>query len=89
VPIGWGGDRFRVYRTPAGPALVWYVVWDDTRSAERFTWGYGGKLRSTSRKGYRTSLESLQLDGKPANQYVLAPADWAGWDHIPEVSLIR
>jgi hypothetical protein len=89
TPIGWGGDRFRVYRTPGGPALVWYVVWDDTRSAERFTWGYGGKLRATSRKGYRTALETLQLDGKPANQYVLAPAAWARWDHIPEVSLVR
>jgi hypothetical protein len=83
TPIGWGGDRYRVYRTPAGPALVWYVVWDDSRSAERFIWGYGGKLRSTSRSGYRTILESLQLDGKPANVYVLAPAAWDGWDHIP------
>ena len=36
VPIGWGGDRFRVYEAPGGPALVWYVVWDDQRSADRF-----------------------------------------------------
>lgn len=88
-PIGWGGDRYRVYRTPAGPALIWYVVWDEPRSAERFTWGYGGKLRSTSRKGYRTDLGSLDVEGKPANLYVLAPTGWDGWDHIPRVSITR
>jgi hypothetical protein len=86
-PIGWGGDRYRVFSTPAGPALMWYVVWDDTRSAERFTWGYGGKLRSTSREGYRTMLESFELNGKPATRYVLAPISWEGWGEVPNVSL--
>jgi hypothetical protein len=82
-PIGWGGDRYRVYQTPLGPALVWYVVWDDKKSADRFVWGYGGKLRSNVRKGYRTELESLELGGKPAMVYVLAPEAWAGWDQVP------
>jgi hypothetical protein len=88
-PIGWAGDRFRVYQSPAGPALVWYVVWDDTRSADRFTWGYGGKLRSTSLPGYRTLLESLELEGKPAMMYVLAPSAWVGWEEIPKVVVRR
>jgi hypothetical protein len=83
-PIGWGGDRYRVYATPAGPALVWYVVWDDSRSADRFLWGYGGKLRSTARKGYRTVLENLELGGKPATMYVLAPDRWNGWGQVPK-----
>jgi hypothetical protein len=82
-PIGWGGDRYRVYQTPMGPALVWYVVWDDKRSAERFTWGYGGRLRSSSRKGYRTVLESFELEGKPAIRYVLAPEGWTRWGEVP------
>lgn len=82
-PMGWGGDRYRVYATPEGPALIWYVVWDDTRSAERFTWGYGGKLRSTSRPGYRTTVESIELGGKPATMYVLAPTGWTGWAEVP------
>jgi hypothetical protein len=76
-----------VYSTPAGPALVWYLVWDDARSAERFIWGYGGKLRSTTRNGYRTVLENVELGGKPAMRYVLAPAAWKGWDQIPEAVL--
>jgi AcrR family transcriptional regulator len=83
-PLGWAGDRYRVYPSPEGPALVWYVVWDDTRSAERFTWGYGGKLRATSRPGYRTVLESFELEGKPATLYVLAPSAWQGWEEIPK-----
>ena len=88
-PIGWAGDRFRVYQSAMGPALVWYVVWDDTKSADRFTWGYGGKLRSTSLPGYRTLLESFELEGKPATMYVLAPSAWAGWEEIPKVVVRR
>jgi hypothetical protein len=86
-PMGWGGDRYRVFPTPAGPALVWYVVWDDDRSAERFIWGYGGKLRTTAREGYRTVLESFELNKKPAMRYVLAPSAWEGWSDVPDVSL--
>jgi hypothetical protein len=83
-PIGWGGDRYRVYATSSGPALVWYVVWDDTRSSERFLWGYGGKLRSTSHQGYRTVLENFTLDGKPTTLYVLAPEGWSDWGQVPK-----
>ena len=83
-PVGWAGDRYRVFPTPAGPALVWYVVWDDRRASERFTWGYGGKLRSTNREGYRTTLESFELEGKPGTVYVLAPVAWDGWQDIPK-----
>jgi hypothetical protein len=86
-PSGWAGDRYRVLPTATGPALVWYLVWDDKRSADRFTWGYGGKLRATSRTGYRTLLENLELDGKPAMRYVLAPITWNGWDDVPMVRI--
>ena len=89
IPIGWGGDRYRVYSSPGGPALVWYVVWDDNRSADRFTWGYGGRLRATSRPGYRTELETLELDGKPATRYVLAPEGWGGWGKLPRAELVK
>lgn len=89
LPIGWGGDRYRVYRTTEGPALVWYVVWDDTRSAERFLWGYGGKLRETSRPGYRATVENEELEGKPATVYVLAPERWAEWGRIPKAYITR
>jgi hypothetical protein len=86
MPIGWGGDRFRLYRTPEGEALVWYVVWDDERSGERFLRSATG-LRRTSRPGYRAALESIRVGGRSGTRFVLAPASWRGWEHLPEVSL--
>jgi len=85
-PTGWGGDRYRVYRTPAGPALVWYVVWDDRPSAERFV-AAARKLRTTSRPGYRAVLEEVELDGKAAIRYALAPTAWSGWANLPRPAI--
>jgi hypothetical protein len=86
VPIGWGGDRFRLYPTAAGPALVWYVVWDDAASAGRFLRS-AGALRHTARPGYRAALDSLGVDGRPATRYVLAPAEWPRWTDLPAVTV--
>ncbi len=82
VPIGWGGDRFRLYRTPAGEALVWYVVWDDRRSGERFLRSAAG-LRRTPRPGYRATLDSVSVGDRPATRYVLAPRTWSRWETLP------
>jgi len=84
VPLGWGGDRYRIYETPAGPALVWYAVWDDARSADRFLRSAVG-LRRASRPGYRAQVDSLEIDGRPATRYTLAPAGWARWAGLPAV----
>jgi hypothetical protein len=84
VPIGWGGDRYRVYDTSGGPALVWYAVWDDQRSAERFLRSAGPRLQRTGRPGYRVTLDALTVAGRPATRYVLAPAAWARWASVPE-----
>jgi hypothetical protein len=88
-PSGWGGDRYRVYQTPAGPALVWYVVWDDDRSAEQFASTSGGRLRTTGRKGYRAALDHIEVDDRPAMRYVLAPEAWEGWREIPQASVVK
>jgi hypothetical protein len=85
VPIGWGGDRFRVYRTPAGEALVWYVVWDDERSGERFLRSAAG-LRRTSRPGYRAALDSVRVGARPATRFVIAPGSWSRWKNLPAVT---
>ncbi len=84
VPIGWGGDRYRVYDSPAGPALVWYTVWDDSAAATQFLAGTGERLARTGRPGYRAELALLDLDGQPAVRYVLAPDSWKGWKKVPE-----
>ncbi len=85
VPIGWGGDRYRVYDTPGGPALVWYVVWDDQGSADRFVRSAGPGLRHTARAGYRAELDATTIGGRPATRYALAPVGWRRWGAVPEV----
>jgi hypothetical protein len=87
VPIGWGGDRYRLYSTPAGSALIWYAIWDDARAAERFLRAAGPGLRGSARQGFRATVDSLEVEGKPATRYVLAPAGWARWGSLPAVSL--
>ena len=67
-----------------GPALVWYVIWDDARSAERFMRS-AVALRNTARPGYRAAIDSLTVGGRPATRYVLAPEKWGRWRALPEV----
>jgi hypothetical protein len=89
VPIGWGGDRYRVYRSPEGFALIWFVVWDDARASERFLRAAGPGLRGSVRQGYRATVDSLAVEGKPATRYVLAPAAWNRWSSLPTISVTR
>jgi hypothetical protein len=83
VPLGWGGDRYRLYQSPDGPALVWYALWDDVRSADRFMRTAGAGLRRTSRPGYRAALDSVTIDGSPGTRYATAPVGWRGWERMP------
>ncbi len=79
VPIGWGGDRYRLYSTPAGPALLWMTAWDDQRSADRFLANAGARLAARPRAGYRTTVTPLTVQGHPGVRVVIAPIDWSGW----------
>ncbi|HEU5170244.1 MAG TPA: hypothetical protein VFU46_06890 [Gemmatimonadales bacterium] len=85
--LGWGGDRYRVYRGPGGPALVWYVVWDDAPAADEFRAGTGARLAARRRAGWRGSLERVEVDGRAATRYVWARDAWEGWDALPEVEV--
>ena len=89
TPAGWGGDRFRVYETPAGAAMVWYTVWDDAPSRFRFLNGTGQRLESRRRLGYRLELTSLELGGRPATRIVIAPDKWPGWKQPATVEVIQ
>jgi len=85
TPIGWGGDRFRVYRSAAGPALIWYLVWDDEASARRFQGTAGVRLLTAKRPGYRTTVEAVSGGGKPTIRIVIAPDRWERWKRIPQL----
>jgi len=88
VALGWGGDRFRVYETPAGPAMVWYIVWDDAASRFRFLSGTGQRLESRRRLGYRLELSALNLGDRPATRIVIAPDKWLGWKQPATVEVV-
>ena len=87
APIGWGGDLYGLYDTPQGPALVWYVVWDDPASADRFVEGTGRRLRARNRPAYRIELERVEVDGRPASRFVTAPVAWTGWQELPRTGI--
>ena len=87
VPLGWGDDRYRLYASPQGPALVWCIVWDDARAAGRFVRAAGAALGRPSRPGYRATVDSLEVDGRAATRYVLAPEGWSGWRALPAAHL--
>lgn len=83
LPLGWGGDRYRVYRSPPGPALVLYTVWDDSVSARRFATGPAARFAERPRAGYRTEVERLTLDSRPAVRLTTAPVGWERWVEVP------
>jgi hypothetical protein len=87
--IGWGGDHFRVFTTSEGPALVWYLAWDDAESAGAFQRGTGALLAARSRPGYRVRLDTLTVGELPASRYVYAPEQWSGWKQLPEIEITK
>ncbi|HKV75568.1 MAG TPA: hypothetical protein VJN95_13700 [Gemmatimonadales bacterium] len=87
VPIGWGGDRFRVELNKGGPALTWYTAWDDSASAEQFQQHTANLLARRRRLGYRMEVKRMDLSGHPAVRILLAPSAWSGWSHAPEAEV--
>jgi hypothetical protein len=85
-PIGWGGDRYRVYQTPDGPALVWYSAWDSQPVADRFLEQLREGFVPRARPGYKASADAVLVSGKPGVRLVHAPASWDGWGELPAVS---
>jgi hypothetical protein len=83
TPIGWGGDRFRIYRSAAGPALVWYLVWDDETSLKRFQGTSGSRLLARPRENYRTTVEPVAGAARPTLRVVIAPERWERWGRVP------
>ncbi|HWA59055.1 MAG TPA: hypothetical protein VG692_17510 [Gemmatimonadales bacterium] len=88
LALGWGGDRFRVYETPAGPAMVWYIVWDDATARFRFQSTTGQRLEARRRLGYRMEVTPLELDGHPATRIIMAPGKWLGWKEPAKVEVV-
>ncbi len=97
LAAGWDGDRYQVLDAPGGSkgegeALVWYTLWDDRPSAERFLKGLERaweRRRSGGRVSRRSAIKLLVVDGVPAVRLVDAPANWTGWTRPPTVRIAR
>jgi len=87
VPLGWGGDRFRLAGARGAESIVWVSVWDAPYQRDRFQAGTGAKLLALQRAGYRTQVDPLQVSGRPGLRVVMAPVQWEGWSRLPEVVL--
>ncbi len=61
---GWGGDRYAMFETGNGErAMVWYAVWDDVGSRDRFFAGLRGALGAF---GAEATLDSIDVQGRAA-----------------------
>lgn len=87
VPLNWGGDRMRLYRSEAGPALVWYSTWDTPEAATQFANRVVAGLRTRVRPGYRTSIAEVPIGARPGVQVVIAPEGWSRWSALPTVEV--
>lgn len=87
VALGWGGDRYRVMRTPAGPAVDWAMVFDEPRYADRYR-SVVQALAARGRPGYRAEVRPLTVAGKSGFRVIIAPTAWDGWAHLPEVTAV-
>ncbi|MCI0433312.1 MAG: hypothetical protein L0271_06655, partial [Gemmatimonadetes bacterium] len=68
---GWDGDRFRLLRSRSGErALVWYSIWDDDASADRFAHAVREIL--TSKLDRAGSVTRIPIDGRPGVRVTLA-----------------
>lgn len=85
--LGWGGDRMRVYRSPEGPALVWYSVWDRDYFADRFVARVVGQLARQERDGSRITVDRVPVGELPGVRVVIAPDGWSGWGAMPAVTI--
>jgi hypothetical protein len=83
APLGWGGDLYRLYATPEGPALVWYAVWDDEGAANRAVQRLSRPFAARARPGYRATIERLEVSGRPAIRLAHAPEGWNAWASLP------
>ena len=88
-PIGWGGDLYRLYQTPDGPALVWFTAWDSGAAASRFAAAVGQALAQRTRPGYRSEFVPVDAAGHAGFRWIFAPDHWNGWGQPPGLSQIR
>lgn len=85
--FGWGGDRYAVFETDGDHALVWWSVWDDERSAERFFTIVRDEWSGRVSNGRTHSVERVDVDGRPGVVFAYYPDGWERGENLPAVSV--
>ena len=89
IPLGWGGDRFRLAGAEGAESIVWVAVFDQAMQRDRFRAGPGARLLARQRPGYRAQLDALDVSGRSGLRFVMAPGQWVGWSRLPDAVLAR
>lgn len=87
--LGWGGDRYAVYATDDGNALIWWAVWDDEAAAGRFADVLKREWGRHAASGRRFAIERTYVGGVPGVRLIDAPTAWWGWERTPKVEVVR
>ncbi len=88
---GWNGDRYALFGSRAGSALVWAAAFDTPEDAAEFEralrrgWDQAtrGRPDAASRKW---QVDTLELRGVKVVRLVDAPTGWTGWRRLPAVT---
>jgi len=83
LPLGWGGDRFRLDEGNGGPALVWISVWDEPRHRNWFLSATGNRFKARAKPGYKAQVDTMTVDGRAGLRYAIGREGWTGWQALP------
>ncbi|HEY2806488.1 MAG TPA: hypothetical protein VGI92_11595 [Gemmatimonadales bacterium] len=89
---GWNGDRYALFGSRTGPALVWASAFDTEQDAAEFDralrrgWDHAaqGRPNAAARKW---QVDTLDIGGVKVVRLVDAPLAWAGWRRLPAVTV--
>ena len=91
---GWNGDRYALFGSRGGSALVWAAAFDTPDDASEFEralrrgWDQASRSRpdAASRKW---QVDTLDIRGIKVVRLVDAPAAWTGWRRLPAVTATK
>lgn len=85
--LGWGGDRFELYATPSGDALVWIAVFDRPAARDAML---NALVRDSSlaRTGYTVQASATVVSDRPGLRLVVAPKEWDRWSALPTATAV-
>ena len=85
--FGWAGDRYAVFETGGDHALVWWTVWDDERSAERFFTTVRDEWSGRQIDGRSHSIDRVDVGDNPGVMFAYFPYGWDGAQNLPRVTI--